>query len=275
MYFLLFTVYKYCIEYFLNLVYNILEGQSMVMKKIALLLVLAGSMTYAMDMARVNALAEQIKNGEVVAPESMIHNQNAMHTDAKLQPAQSASQAIPKTIAGAVTEESLGLRKKDLYSEDQVALPPVKYTDAAPGTAKRFDRSYENAPPLIPHSVDGLLPITKNNNACLGCHMPDVAKSMGATPIPPSHFTNFRPMTKLDKEGRVTKEGIAVANTSDIKIVARQEKKLYPGRFNCSQCHVPQANVKPLVKNTFKPDYRSADEKHKSNLMDVINEGVE
>jgi len=27
--------------------------------------------------------------------------------------------------------------------------------------------------------------------------MPEVAKSMGATPIPPSHFINFRPDTKI------------------------------------------------------------------------------
>ncbi|RUM68963.1 MAG: nitrate reductase cytochrome c-type subunit; periplasmic nitrate reductase electron transfer subunit, partial [Sulfurospirillum sp.] len=49
-----------------------------------------------------------------------------------------------------VSEESLGLRKTDLYNEDTVTPPPVKYTDAAPGTSKRFDRSYKNAPPLIP-----------------------------------------------------------------------------------------------------------------------------
>ncbi len=180
-----------------------------------------------------------------------------------------------------ISEESLGLRKTNLYSEDKVTPPPVKYTDAAPGTAKKFDRSYENAPPLIPHSVEGLLPITKNNNACLGCHMPDVAKSMGATPIPPSHFTDFRPATSL-KNGQLIKEGKTVGpngqlgNVGDIKIAkAKKLNHLYPGRFNCTQCHVPQANIKPLVKNTFKPEYRKADEKHKSNLIDVINEGVD
>ncbi len=176
---------------------------------------------------------------------------------------------------GAISEEELGLRKTNLYSEDKVAPPPVEYTKAAPGTSKKFARSYENAPPLIPHSVEGLLPITKNNNACLGCHMPDVAKSMGATPIPPSHFANFRPETKIGKNGEIIKEGKAVKNTSDIKVVVRKQNKLYQGRFNCSQCHVPQANVKPLVKNTFQPEYRKPDEKHKSNLLDVLNEGVD
>ncbi|RUM66794.1 MAG: nitrate reductase cytochrome c-type subunit; periplasmic nitrate reductase electron transfer subunit, partial [Sulfurospirillum sp.] len=50
---------------------------------------------------------------------------------------------------------------------------------------------------------------------------------------------------------------------------------LYQGRYNCTQCHVPQANIKPAVKNTFTPDYTSESDKHKSDLIDVINEGVE
>ncbi|WP_300368819.1 nitrate reductase cytochrome c-type subunit [Hydrogenimonas sp.] len=147
-----------------------------------------------------------------------------------------------------VTEEELGLRDENLYTEEGVKPVEAKYTKAAPGTAKRFERSYENAPPLIPHSVDGLLPITKANNACLGCHMPEVAPSVKAVPIPPTHFMDFRTQKKLDH-------------------LAQQ-------RFNCSQCHVPQANVQPLVKNNFTPGYRSGEEKKKSNLIDTLNEGV-
>lgn len=147
-----------------------------------------------------------------------------------------------------VTEEDLGLRKENLYTEKGIAPVKADFTKPAPGMSKKFQRSYENAPPLIPHSVDGLLPITKNNNACLGCHMPNVAKSMGATPIPKTHFMDFRSQKRLNH-------------------LAQQ-------RFNCSQCHVPQANVKPLVKNTFKPEYRRADEKFKSHLIGDLNEGV-
>jgi len=121
---------------------------------------------------------------------------------------------------------------------------------------------------MIPHSVEGLLPITKNNNACLGCHMPNVAKGVGATPIPPSHFVNFRPQTKIGKNGAVVKEGKAVKNTSDVKVVIHKQKKLYQGRYNCSQCHAPQANVKPLVKNNFTPDFKDPKLKKKSNLLD-------
>ena len=175
---------------------------------------------------------------------------------------------------GTISEESLGLRKTDLYSESKVEPSKVKYDAKAPGAAKVFERSYVNAPPLIPHSVEGLLPITRSNNACLGCHMPAVAKSVGATPIPPSHFVNFRPKTKVAKDGSVIKEGKKIKNSSDIKVVEHKQDKLYQGRYNCSQCHVPQANVKPLVKNNFTPDFTDPKLKKKSNLLDVVNEGV-
>jgi len=171
-----------------------------------------------------------------------------------------------------VDDVELGLRKSGLSGA--VNIPEAKYDRPAPGAAKRFARSYVNAPPLIPHSVDGLLPITAKNNACLGCHMPDVAKSMGATPIPESHFTDFRPSTKV-VNGKIVKDGKAVSNATDIKIAKfKKLKKLNPARYNCSQCHVPQANVKPLVGNTFKPEFTSKELMEKSNLLKVIDEGV-
>jgi len=176
---------------------------------------------------------------------------------------------------GTISEESLGLRKTDLYSETKVKPEQSKFDAKAPGASDRFERAFVNAPPMIPHSVDGLLPITKANNACLGCHMPDVAKGVGATPIPPSHFANFRPNTKIGKNGAVVKEGKAVNNTSDVKVVVHKQKKLYQGRYNCSQCHAPQADLKPLVKNNFTPDFADDKLKKKSNLLDVLNEGVD
>jgi cytochrome c-type protein NapB len=179
-----------------------------------------------------------------------------------------------------VSEEALGLRKVDLYSEDKAEPAKTDYSRPAPGQSTKFERAYVNAPPMIPHSIDGLLPITKDNNQCLSCHMPEVAKSMNATPIPPSHFTNYRPATSL-KDGKVVKEGKVVGpdgelkNVSDIKTVARKADKLYQGRFNCSQCHAPQAKVDTAVANTFQPDFKDEKAKAASNLVDVMNEGVE
>jgi cytochrome c-type protein NapB len=105
--------------------------------------------------------------------------------------------------------------------------------------------------------------------------MPDAAKSVGATPIPESHFVDFRPTTKLGKNGEVIKDGKVIKNTADVKIAKfKKLKKLNPARYNCSQCHVPQANVKPLVGNTFKPVFTDKTLMEKSNLIKVIDEGV-
>ncbi len=176
---------------------------------------------------------------------------------------------------GSISEESLGLRKTNLYTEkSETAGTATKYIKAAAGTSKRFDRAFENAPPMIPHDVEGMLPIKIGNNACTGCHLPDVAKSMKATPIPKSHFTSFRPNTAMASDGKITKEGKEVDNTSDFKTVAHGLGKLSGARFNCSQCHAPQSTQAPLVGNTFTPDFKSANAQHRSNLIDTINEGV-
>ena len=174
-----------------------------------------------------------------------------------------------------ITEEELGLRKTDLYSEEKATPAEGKFTRAAAGAADRFERAYTNAPPMIPHDVEGLLPITAGNNACLGCHMPEVAPSVKATPIPASHFANFRPATGMAADGKITKEGKEVDNTGDFKTIVKKMDKLNPARFNCSQCHAPQANIDTLVGNTFKPDFGDDTQKEKSNLIDVINAGVE
>jgi cytochrome c-type protein NapB len=179
----------------------------------------------------------------------------------------------------AVSERALGLRKSDLYKEDKIAGVKTDYSRPAPGTSTKFERAYKDAPPMIPHSVDGLLPITRENNQCLGCHLPEVATSMGATPIPVTHFTNYRPLTAMN-DGYVVKGGEVlgydIQNTSDIKIAkAKKSDTLYQGRFNCTQCHAPQSKTKTDVANTFRPDFGDSKYKAHSNLADAMNEGVE
>ncbi len=154
--------------------------------------------------------------------------------------------------------------------KDEVGLPSVSYHSAAPGTAKKFKRAFQDAPPMIPHSVEGLIPITKNNNACLSCHMPDVAVSMGATPIPISHFTDFRPKTEvvgteLFKNGKVIKN-TSSETLSNVSIkVNKGERHLYAGRYNCTQCHAPQSTNKLVDESTFKPIFDSPNGASKSS----------
>ncbi|WP_122871069.1 nitrate reductase cytochrome c-type subunit [Campylobacter showae] len=137
----------------------------------------------------------------------------------------------------------------DVMDEEEVKLADINWTKPAAGEAQRYERSFENAPPMIPHDLEGLIPITADNNMCVTCHMPEVAKDVGATPIPKSHLYSIR--NKKDLEG-----------------------KLSDDRFNCTTCHVPQANVEAKFKNNFKPEYRDANSSQHSNLLDVLNEGV-
>ena len=178
-----------------------------------------------------------------------------------------------------ISELALGLRKTDLYSESKTHGDKADYDRPAPGSSTKFERAYKDAPPMIPHSVEGLLPITKMNNQCLGCHLPEVAPAVGSTPIPATHFTNYRPKTTM-KDGEVVKEGKVVGkelkNVSDIKIAkAKKADTLYKGRFNCTQCHAPQSKMKTAVANTFRPDFGNDEEKAHSSLLDHMNEGVE
>ncbi len=128
-----------------------------------------------------------------------------------------------------VADEDLGLSKSTVF--DTPTPEAFDYSDSAPGSGQTLPRAYTGAPPQIPHSVQALLPVTARNNACIGCHNNPAMwgqKRQGVpTPMPPSHYTDTR-----NAPGETT-------------------KKLIGARFVCTQCHVPQASVKPLVDNTF------------------------
>ncbi len=174
---------------------------------------------------------------------------------------------------GAATAQKAQVVHEDQLGYGSQGTPPkVEYSKAAPGTSKRFQRSYENAPPLIPHSIEGLVPITLKRNACLDCHMPNVAKSVGATPMPPTHFKDFF----FDTKKKLIKQKLyedVIAYKARLTLMAKKED-IAPQRYNCVQCHVPQANAKPLVANTFKPVFRNPENKHKSTLNKQLMEGV-
>jgi len=182
---------------------------------------------------------------------------------------------------GTVTEETLGLRKTDLYSEkDDTVGDVTKYGKDAAGTSKTLDRAFQDAPPMIPHDVEGMLPIKIGSNACKDCHMPEVAAAVKATPVPQSHLTDFRPKTGLAKDGRITKNGKAVDNTSSNKmkyVTAKKHKtKLTGARYNCSQCHAPQSTGGSVPVNNFKPDFKSKDGASKSSLSnEKLMEGID
>ena len=129
-----------------------------------------------------------------------------------------------------IAADGMGLSKGSVF--DTPTPKVYNYKGGQPGENKLLPRAYLNAPPQIPHDISGFLPITAQSNMCIACHNQpdnwDAKKVKGSpTPMPRSHYTDLR-----NAPGKVTDHMINA-------------------RFNCNQCHVPQANATPLVKNTF------------------------
>lgn len=111
------------------------------------------------------------------------------------------------------------LRGAPIQAAETEANDPFKGSkDQAP-----IPRDYVQQPPLIPHKIDGYN-VTKNFNKCMDCHAWNRYKESGATKVSLTHFK--------------TRDGQELSNIS-------------PRRYFCMQCHVPQADAKPLVANTF------------------------
>lgn len=146
-------------------------------------------------------------------------------------------------------EDDLGIRHETIYDESAVKPAHGEYPSTEPGKSKKIRRAFENSPALIPHDLTGMLPIAETNNMCLGCHMPEAARAINATPLPKSHF--------IDMD-----TGKDLGANIDGK------------RYNCMQCHVPQVNIPEPIKNTFKPDFRKQKDMTSSSLLESLNEGV-
>ena len=115
---------------------------------------------------------------------------------------------------------------KSLRGEEQLAdinkSEPLKRVQR---DQQPIDREYIQQPPLIPHTIRGYQ-VNLNANKCLSCHSFKNAGAMGATKISVTHFE--------------TREGTTLSDVS-------------PRRYFCLQCHVTQADAKPLVENNFTP----------------------
>ena len=126
----------------------------------------------------------------------------------------------------AIPDDAIGLSKTSVYDTPDPAVVEYGNADAGP-VGKRAERSYMTAPPMIPHTTKDMVPITRDTNLCKDCHVQPaligqkIVKGL-PVPAPASHYVNV-------KEGQ-----------------------LYMGRWNCTQCHRPQAKVDVLVKSTFK-----------------------
>lgn len=136
------------------------------------------------------------------------------------------------SFAVPIQANDTGLSKGSVFD---IPTPKIyHYSNAPAGESKVLPRAYSGAPPQISHDISEHLPITSQNNMCLACHNQPAlwGKKLERgtpTPIPPSHYTDLR-----NAPGKVTENVVGA-------------------RYNCNQCHVPQADAKPLVENTFTP----------------------
>ncbi len=98
-----------------------------------------------------------------------------------------------------------------------------EYISSPPGQSTIIEREYPGAPPLVPHSLDGL-EITKDANTCLTCHIDGLSFGPGhtATAIPESHYT----------------DAVSGIRSEDIQAI----------RYNCLLCHTPQTTATPPLK---------------------------
>ncbi|HWH41615.1 MAG TPA: nitrate reductase cytochrome c-type subunit [Usitatibacter sp.] len=92
---------------------------------------------------------------------------------------------------------------------------------------QRRARSYPAQPPVIPHQVDNYQ-VDLRFNKCMDCHG---RSRTGESQAPMVSVTHYQ-----DRDGQL-----------------RQE--ISPRRYFCTGCHVPQADVRPPVKNTFQDFY--------------------
>ena len=153
-------------------------------------------------------------------------NSNNAPTQPTTQVDKSVKVADKSVAVTSKTVKVTGIREAGLEKSSQ-NLAKIEYSSAPAmkGQAKPFAKSFNDAPPMIPHSIDGMTPIKIGQNQCIECHRPQAAKVMGITSIPKSHFTS----------GFSHKKG-----------------HLAGSRYNCTQCHAKQAKLNPVVENRFK-----------------------
>lgn len=103
---------------------------------------------------------------------------------------------------------------------EETTPPPITNPD---NSDIRRSRAYAMQPPVIPHKIEGYQ-LDRNVNRCMFCHARTRTEQSQAPMISVTHFQ--------DRDGNHLAE-------------------LSPRRYFCLQCHVPQADVRPLVENRF------------------------
>ena len=127
------------------------------------------------------------------------------------------------TAQGMPSAMSNGLRGATPLAEESRPAPLPKTVN----DDQRRARSHPAQPPVIPHQVDNYQ-VDLRFNKCMDCHGRSRTQESQAPMVSVTHFQ--------DRDGQI-----------------RQE--ISPRRYFCTSCHVPQADVRAPVKNTFQDFY--------------------
>jgi len=125
---------------------------------------------------------------------------------------------IPSTSVSVAAEPIATLRGAEINVEPN-APPMMRQSNKD----LRRARNYPEQPPTIPHKTRGYQ-IDLKSNKCMSCHSRLAVERSQAPMVSVTHF--------MDRDGQI------------LSAVTAQ-------RYFCTQCHVPQLEVKPLIGNTF------------------------
>ncbi len=138
-------------------------------------------------------------------------------------------QAILTTLLGAALFSSGVLSTQ---AEEIASLRGTSNLDAPANALEKneqmkvdggIDRAWDLQPPSIPHDIEKDR-ITLTENTCIKCHSKENFEKENAPEIGESHY--------------IARDG-------------SQLEQLSSRRHFCNQCHTPQADIEPLVENSF------------------------
>ncbi len=127
----------------------------------------------------------------------------------------------PLAMSADVADVS-SLRGKNALDAEAKPIAKKKQKKSGDG----IERNWELQPPSIPHDI-AKERITLKGNSCMKCHSEANHEKEKAPAVSKSHYV-----------------------TRDMKVL----DKLSSRRYFCVQCHAPQADVDPLVENSFEPN---------------------
>lgn len=132
----------------------------------------------------------------------------------------SADGPTPAEPVQGVSDADLSLLRGSVF--DTPTPEAVTWVASMPGSNERVPHLFEGAPPAVPHGIDDFLPITRDENGCLECHLSADEDPDEVPQLPDSHKTDLR---------------LAPERVGD---------EVAGSRTVCVLCHVPLSDATPF-----------------------------